>query len=543
MSFDVAQFSQAGLNALAELTAQKTLKIMQIFVDENVMSSSSDLNQTPAWWATETASTVAKINSKIMSIGVTNGQARIVLDLSLKDRSDPIWGHGNPTTTTVKTVVISACTTENGVDDSEIILCGISDPNGIDIIYNDSVPVSIKINVYFKFNNASNITVLNAIAPDYALQGDLERFVSCHASGAPYTGENQIIYGEKQFLEPQHFGSDSFGTGAPQIIISTSNTNLNSSIVSLTQPEESEPPSKQILTFHSAEENYMNEPYGCLSTNVNIIPNWDDAPADVTLGNSNAHFAEGYIDNIYCSGLTVKTGQHWGVDFKSLDTSSTYGTINYDPNSTSLDFNTTSGIPMVLNAENSSLNLNGKNIYFRTDARALEDLTVDGDLIANVGRITSLTATTLTVNSNMEVWGDVTFNGRVNLDANLITSGLTTNVLTFNTDLSYGNSPFVPSNGNIKTGCIILAMIVFNETLSPMRAGEFVPASCDIYMADVENAQWNTNGSNYMPCYMQGMVLPHDGTNYRFLCDAYNRGNNWVYGRRIICPIICVNGD
>lgn len=536
MGFDVTRFSQSGLNTLAELTTSKTLKITQVITSVNTHSD-SDLDESVAYWVSENTTDV---ESKIMSIGVTNGEARIVVSLNLAPSV--------LVTTNIKALVLIACTTQGGIDGDEVVLCGILDPNGIDVIYNNSgIKVSAKIALYFRFSNTSSITVQNAIAPDYALQSDLDRFVSCHALGSPYTGENQIIYGEKQFLNPQHFGSDYAGTASPQIIISTDNTNLKSSIVALTQPDESNPPVKQILTFHSAEENYKGEIHGCLSTNVNIIPDWDDAAADVNLGNSDAHFAEGYIDNIYCSNLDVNTGDHWGVSFKSLDNSITYATIKYSNASSSLDLTTTSGSQITINAVGANLNLSGNGIYLRADSRVSEDLTVDGTLTANIGQVTSLTTSTLTVNRNMTVWGDVNFRGRVDLNANIVATGITTNSLAFNTELGYGNSPFVPGDGLVKTGCIILAFIEIENTLgvsvSPMRAGDLLPASCNIYVADANGVQWNTHQSNYTPCYTQGRQLSNDGTKYRLLCDAYNGGNNWTPMGKFMCPIICVKGD
>ena len=294
MSFDVAQFSQAGLNALAELTTTKTLKLKQIFVDETERYA-EDLEENPSWWATQTATTNAKVNAEIMSIGVTNNQARIVMSLTLKE--------GQQSTVNVKTIVMSACVVNNGTEGNEITLCGIMDPNGIDVIYTASViKISTKVSFYFKFNNASSITVQNAYAPDYALQGDLDRFVSCHIAGNAYAGEDQIIYGEKQYLASTHFGSDYVGTGCPQLTIATDNSNLHSTITSLTQPDEEDSPVECKLTFHSREENYCNCDCGAFSFNTHIIPNWDDALGDVSLGQPGAEFAElyvGYVNTDY----------------------------------------------------------------------------------------------------------------------------------------------------------------------------------------------------------------------------------------------------
>lgn len=193
MAFNVASFSSEGLTLLSQLSSSKSLRIKHIYVDESTHTV-SDLEQTPSWWSTQTAGTMAKVNAVLAASSEVSDQARLIIKINLKS--------GQTQTISAKTIIITACGVESGVETPEITFCGVSDTNGLEILYNSSdIRLSTSIAIYFKFDTASSITFEEAIDPDYAIHSDLDRFLSCHAVGDPTGGEDQAIRGVKTFYE------------------------------------------------------------------------------------------------------------------------------------------------------------------------------------------------------------------------------------------------------------------------------------------------------------------------------------------------------
>ena len=193
MSFDIAKFSQDGLNLLASLTAGKTLKIKNVYAD-TIEYLESDIEQSAAWWESTTDITMAKMNAVISGAGHQSDQARLTVKMYLNQNQ--------VSNLTIKTIIVTACGVEGGVEGSEVVLCGVMDSNGVEVLYNASgVKLSTAVSIYFAFNAASSITVDTIANPDFALQSELDRFVSVHAIGDPSSGDTQHIKGEKEFEE------------------------------------------------------------------------------------------------------------------------------------------------------------------------------------------------------------------------------------------------------------------------------------------------------------------------------------------------------
>ena len=192
MAFNTTVFSNDGLNLLAQLSVTKSLRIKHIYVDETEHTA-SDFNQSPSWWAEQTNLTMVKVNAELSAAGVISDQARLVVKLSQKQ--------GEAIPVMARTIVITACGVENGVESAEITFCGISDSTGVEVLFKSGIKLSTSVAIYFAFNNASTITFEDNVNPDYVIHSELDRFVSCHPIGDPTGGEEQTIGGVKTFRD------------------------------------------------------------------------------------------------------------------------------------------------------------------------------------------------------------------------------------------------------------------------------------------------------------------------------------------------------
>ena len=206
MSFEATRFSEAGLQLLAQLSTSKTLKIKHVYID-SVEHDIIDLEQPPSWWANTTTATMAQVSPEVILAGAKDTQARLRIKLSLKS--------GVTETKTIKTIVICACTVESGSEDNEITFCGVIDPVGVEVIYHSgtSIKTSTGVSIYFKFSNASSITVETLQNPDLVTASDLDRYLTCHKVSDAYHGEDQEIFGNKFFtnLVSSMYNGISFG--------------------------------------------------------------------------------------------------------------------------------------------------------------------------------------------------------------------------------------------------------------------------------------------------------------------------------------------
>lgn len=488
MSFDVAKFSQAGLSALAELTAQKTLKIMQIYVDETERYE-EDLEENPTWWSTQTSTTSAKVGAEIFSMGVTNGQARIVLSLNLKP--------GQNSTVNVKTIVLSACVVTGGVDGPSFTLCGIIDPNGVDVVYNAShILLTTKVTFYFKFNNASSITVENAYAPDYALQSDLDRFVSCHVADDLDTGEAQSIKGHKTFNDSTTFGN--YGSGKCKMTISNDDQYHWSQISAYTQVGGNDP-IDQTLRFYAYE--YEGDFYNSITTNVTISPDHDNAQSDINLGTDDARFTEVNGESLYSSYATVdeeiyiKPGRH----------NPQICTVSANDGTMAVKTTTESGWSINLNATNAAVEINSN--------------------------VTEINSPTNNIHGSLYTSGNITVGGNTNISGALsCTTGLM-NLKFAPLSISPTDCSLIPVKFNIKRGNIFLAKIT-NTQVSPSIAvatGALIQASLDVYIA-----QSRVMTNNYTPQFIAGRQLQNSGAEFRAMCDI----ETLAQGQSALCLVM-----
>lgn len=194
MAFEISQFSTKGLELLGQLSSHKSLVIKRIFASET-QHPASDFDQTPFWWAQQTASTGSKVQAELASAGHDKDTARLTVKFT------PL--SGTTTETIIKTIVIEACGVESGVQTEDIIYCGVSDSKGITVLgfLNKGIQASTAVSLYFKFNNASSITVETNENPDFVLHSELDRFVSCHLPGSQTFGESQKVLGNKHFKD------------------------------------------------------------------------------------------------------------------------------------------------------------------------------------------------------------------------------------------------------------------------------------------------------------------------------------------------------
>lgn len=190
MAFEITRFTEDGLDLLSQISSSKALKIKNIYCD-SAYHSDSDLDQDAYWWASQTTATMAKVDATLAAISPVESQARIIIDLALKA--------GQTSDVTIRTVVVTACTVESGVEGEEVVFVGTTDEDGVEVIYRSGIKISTSISLYFKFNNTANIEIDTGLVPDYVIHSELERFVSCHTLGSVSTGDDQTIYGDKTF--------------------------------------------------------------------------------------------------------------------------------------------------------------------------------------------------------------------------------------------------------------------------------------------------------------------------------------------------------
>ena len=192
MAFEVSQFSNKGLELLGQLSSHKSLVVKNILASETAYTA-ADFEQNIAWWTTETATTMAKVNASLSSAGHDKDQARLTIKFTAKPGYQDNIG--------IKTVIVIACGKESGVETDDIVYCGVSDPQGITVLgYKEGgVDVSTAVSLYFKFNAASSITLETNENPDFVLHSEMDRFLSCHKVGDVTVGEDQEVRGSKYF--------------------------------------------------------------------------------------------------------------------------------------------------------------------------------------------------------------------------------------------------------------------------------------------------------------------------------------------------------
>lgn len=193
MAFETATFTTAGTQLLASITTSKALRIKRVFVDTG-SHDAGDFEQDAAWWETEDVGGKF-IDASVDAVGkIGEKQARLIVKLT------PAVGSNGGTACTI---VITACGVESGVETDEIVLCGITDPSGVDVYRTDDrITVSTCVAIYFEFFTAEGtFNFETSINPDYVIHSELDQFMSCHVTGDTTSGEAQTVLGVKSFSD------------------------------------------------------------------------------------------------------------------------------------------------------------------------------------------------------------------------------------------------------------------------------------------------------------------------------------------------------
>lgn len=318
MSFDVAQFSNDGLTLLAQLSSSKSLRIKNIYVDE-ISHTSIDLEENQAWWATQTQATMAKLDAVLDAAGIVGNQARLVVKMNLKQEQTQ--------TVKARTIVLTACATENDVEGPEIVFCGVSDENGVEVLYNASgIKLSSSVAISFKFNTASSISFEEAINPDYVVHSELDRLMSCHKIGDTTSGDDQDVYGNKFFKdspyiniknsnsliftydgkESNHWQGSIGDTGTTGIAFTSLNVLEGDKCFSFIDDSFNVP--HTIMTMNCLDQDSF-----IINVASNIVPDNTtiaSGVSSVVLGTSSAQFGNVYTAQITMKGSSISAGPY-----------------------------------------------------------------------------------------------------------------------------------------------------------------------------------------------------------------------------------------
>lgn len=330
MAFEISQFSTKGLELLGQLSSHKSLVIKRIFASET-QHPASDFDQTPFWWAQQTSSTSSKVQAELASAGHDKDTARLTVKFT------PL--SGTTTETIIKTIVIEACGTESGIQTEDIIYCGVSDSKGITVLgfRNEGIQASTAVSLYFKFNNASSITVETNENPDFVLHSELDRFVSCHLPGSQTFGESQKVLGNKYFKDgitldnieysttgeyDQHLARLSITDNGKGFNLEYHNPSVDDDIFAITS-DNGVGGFYPILNMRPGWINYAGA-IDCAELGVGsiytsgddislqqpIVPYallGGDVNTNVTIGTADKQFYNGYFANLSVTNATVKT--------------------------------------------------------------------------------------------------------------------------------------------------------------------------------------------------------------------------------------------
>lgn len=310
MAFEISQFSTKGLELLGQLSSHKSLVIKRIFASET-QHPVSDFDQTPFWWAQQTSSTGSKVQAELASAGHDKDTARLTVKFT------PLGG--TTTETIIKTIVIEACGVESGVQTEDIIYCGVSDSKGITVLgfRDEGIQASTAVSLYFKFNNASSITVETNGNPDFVLHSELDRFVSCHLPGSQTLGESQKVLGNKYFKDGITLDNIEYSTTGEQdqhlarLSIADNGKGFNL---------EYHNPTIDDVIFTITSDNGVGGFYPILS----MRPGWINYAGDIDC-------AELGVGSIYTGGDDISLQQPlvpYTLQNGSIDTTVTIGTAN-----------------------------------------------------------------------------------------------------------------------------------------------------------------------------------------------------------------------
>lgn len=191
MAFSVNCLTYSGTQLLAQASAANPIVYIGAVASTNSydeatlqqMSSTSDSR-----WDVD--------GGVIIASSATDNTARIIAGF-----------HNRASEATIKTIGITA-RLSSAAEGDEIVLASVSDTTAsIRIPSTAEPPVTIEVALNIAVSDALSVTVTSSTAGS-AMLSDLDRLVSCHKAGQPETGEQQTIYGVKEFQNVVSVGND-----------------------------------------------------------------------------------------------------------------------------------------------------------------------------------------------------------------------------------------------------------------------------------------------------------------------------------------------
>lgn len=209
------QFTQLGLQLLAEAAATDEIIIDRVFISEDYRHPDTvdDYADDPDGFDGQFGS--ADVIGTVLSAGVADttgsNKARIVVNLKLAE--------GVTEAKEVRTVVISAHHKPVGSSArSEVLFCATylepdaDEPLTLAPAPQGALPRTIDVAFEFAFENDSHVTVSSDTANHYLLADEMSRFMTAHSAESSVVGNDQDIYGKKTFKDPVVFD-----TSAPAV--------------------------------------------------------------------------------------------------------------------------------------------------------------------------------------------------------------------------------------------------------------------------------------------------------------------------------------
>lgn len=190
MAFSVNALTEAGNNLLVQASAANP--IVYIYALGSTYSFTAqelaqmDDVQSSDWDIT---------NGFIVASSATNNTARIIA------------GFANQAASKVMKTVAIVGRLQSQSDSQAIVVAAVSDDNAsIRIPALSEPPVRIEVALNITISDIQSVVVTSSTAGS-AMLSDLDRLVSCHSPGQPYSGEDQTIYGVKTFRNSIKLGS------------------------------------------------------------------------------------------------------------------------------------------------------------------------------------------------------------------------------------------------------------------------------------------------------------------------------------------------
>lgn len=475
MAFSVNALTSAGNNLLAQATSANPIEYIDAIASTNsytaVQIGSMGNPQDSGWDVSG--------YSEVVASSATDTTARIIAGL-----------HNRPSATTIKTIGIIGKLVSQSASEA-VVVAAISDSSAsIRIPPTTEPPVRLEFAIDINISDSQNVVVTSSTAGS-AMLSDLDRLVSCHKAGMPYTGEDQSVYGTKRFRAFTHFGDEITNYGQVDFTIGTNNGYHNSFIRSGTQASSIDDPIYQELRFHSYEDTSWTN---CITTNVSIMPDHSNALSDIILGAPSAPFTEIYSDYATFDGVSV----HSGIWFK------------YVPSGTTIEINKGS-----LQVSQSSLNFDlSSNVDFRLASGGLVQIT------AGTGNHIYITAGTgggiFLTGGDTEIRGVASCAGLKFLD-----------------DLAPATCDLIPRTSLMKAGGIFLAYLANTSTTYNLSVGDLIPSNI---LVSAAKAVQGTSGGTITESYSSGTAFVNDGSSFRIMAEV----TSFSSGKAIIAPVICV---